>query len=649
MTSRPVEMSERVLTDARKRPIKALAEAIWNSLDAGADHAAVEFEFTDMGAISAITVVDDGAGMNRERADLDFHTYGDSWKARIDARTHNGRSIHGQRGQGRYDILNLGTGAQWSSVSEQIDGTTGWIVASLAVDDRRQYAVGEATPHAGSTGTTLRIANVTEDADRELNRLDLADTLATDFALYLRQYPQVEITVGGDRVDPSVLHLDPADIEVTVGGVDDPVVVTVIEWRKRHKGTQRIHLCDSNGASLLDVAAELRSGDFNFTAYIRWDGFKDPNTSAGLAILGGDDAGARVYEAGREAVRGHVVKRAEAKRARLVEDWKQDKSYPFQEEPKDVPEEAVRKSFDVAAVAASPVLAGMDVEQRKFSMRLLKVAIETDPSALQTVLREVLRLPEEQVQEMAALFDHTSLGSMITATRNILNRLAFLSGLRTMVFVAESKKATTERRQLHRILERESWLFGDEWTLTASDETLRRVLVKHLRELGDEVEYSDVMPQSQAEGEVLIPDLVLSSSASSYSKHLEYLVVELKRPSVTLGKQELDQIEAYAIAVTDDEQFSQPNITWEFWLIGNNCNEYIERKLQTPGHPHGVALIAPKYRVHVRTWAEVISDSEHRHRFVQEALQARTDEQTGMAYLKQVHAALLPDVLKEPA
>lgn len=109
MTSRPVEMSERVLTDSRKRPVKALAEAIWNSLDAGADHVAVKFEYTEMEAISAITVTDDGTGMNRERVDLDFRTYGDSWKARIDARTHNDRSIHGQRGQGRYDILEART------------------------------------------------------------------------------------------------------------------------------------------------------------------------------------------------------------------------------------------------------------------------------------------------------------------------------------------------------------------------------------------------------------------------------------------------------------------------------------------------------------------------------------------------------------
>ncbi len=95
------------------------------------------------------------------------------------------------------------------------------------------------------------------------------------------------------------------------------------------------------------------------------------------------------------------------------------------------------------------------------------------------------------------------------------------------------------------------------------------------------------MPKSQAEGSVLIPDLVLSASASSYSKSREYLVVELKRPAVTLGKPELDQIEAYAIAITDDIQFNQLDVTWTFWLIGKDYDSYVDLKLRNPGKPNG--------------------------------------------------------------
>jgi hypothetical protein len=154
------------------------------------------------------------------------------------------------------------------------------------------------------------------------------------------------------------------------------------------------------------------------------------------------------------------------------------------------------------------------------------------------------------------------------------------------------------------------------------------------------------MPDSHAGGILLIPDLVLSGSASSYSKSREYLVVELKRPSVILGKEELDQLEAYAIAITDDEQFNQPAISWDFWLIGNGYDKYVERKLATPGNPHGCALIAPRFRVHVRSWAEVISEAEHRHRYVQRVLNATSDRDSGIQNLNSFHQNQLPDVMK---
>jgi hypothetical protein len=43
MATKSVEMSERLLKDSRKAPVKAIAEAIWNALDVGADRVTVEF------------------------------------------------------------------------------------------------------------------------------------------------------------------------------------------------------------------------------------------------------------------------------------------------------------------------------------------------------------------------------------------------------------------------------------------------------------------------------------------------------------------------------------------------------------------------------------------------------------------------------
>ncbi|BCB90863.1 ATP-binding protein [Phytohabitans suffuscus] len=464
MTTRPVEISGRILTDSRKPPIKALAEAIWNALDAGADHVRVDFEYDRLGAIQTIVVRDDGEGMSRERAGEGFDEYGDSWKRRTDARAHNGRTVRGQRGQGRYDLLRLGSTARWDSVAEQVDGTLGAIHVELRASDPHSYEITDPSPHSGPTGTTLRIADVTAAADKDLNRSDLAGLLAADFALYLRQYPDVGIQIGDIGIDP----------------------------------------CDASGAPILDVPDELRSGEILFAGHICWDGFKDSDTGAHPAILTGDAVGVRVYPASREAIAEQLERHALARQLQVVDDWKSEQSYPYDSEPTTPPEKVIRKAFDIVATAATPVLTRMSLEQRRFSMRMMRVAVETDPSAVQKIMREVLRLPEERVEEMAALFERTTPESIITTTHSVLNRLDFLAGLRSLVFEPRSRRATTERRQLHKILEREAWLFGDEWTLTASDETLRRVLLKHLHLLGEDVAYDDVMPRSQEGGQALV-------------------------------------------------------------------------------------------------------------------------------------------------
>lgn len=65
----------------RAEPVQALAELIWNSVDADASRVMVEFEFKDLAeGMSKIIVYDDGNGIPRDQAKLLFGHLGGSWK-----------------------------------------------------------------------------------------------------------------------------------------------------------------------------------------------------------------------------------------------------------------------------------------------------------------------------------------------------------------------------------------------------------------------------------------------------------------------------------------------------------------------------------------------------------------------------------------
>ncbi|MGC7260179.1 hypothetical protein RBA10_22585, partial [Mycobacteroides abscessus subsp. abscessus] len=87
-----------------------------------------------------------------------------------------------------------------------------------------------------------------------------------------------------------------------------------------------------------------------------------------------------------------------------------------------------------------------------------------------------------------------------------------------------------ERRQLHRILAHETWIFGEEWSLTGDDERLTKVLKKFLKNLGSDVELADLKEVRLEDGSDAIPDLVLGRRLQTNADSFEHLVVELKRP-----------------------------------------------------------------------------------------------------------------------
>jgi hypothetical protein len=80
--------------------VKALAEFVWNSLDADAQTVSVEFNRNVLGGIDSISVRDNGSGISSARAEHDFESLGESWKLKTHHTPVHSRAIHGKEGQG---------------------------------------------------------------------------------------------------------------------------------------------------------------------------------------------------------------------------------------------------------------------------------------------------------------------------------------------------------------------------------------------------------------------------------------------------------------------------------------------------------------------------------------------------------------------
>lgn len=648
MTNRVEVVAGATLLESLVRtPVTGICELIWNALDADAENVDVSVRKNALDGVDSVVVTDDGIGMNEERAALAFKNVGDSWKGNPGALSEKSRRLlHGKEGRGRYAAFGIGENATWTTVAEEITGGNAELVVLGTRADLKHFEISDPRPTASTTGTTVTISQPSSQAEKELLRVDdIRNKLLTTFAMYLQRYPEVSITWEGVRVDPSKAQVDIQDLTVaTPEGLEGKIVMTVIDWNLTNVA-RKIFLCDDAGSILHEVPARIQAPGAEFTAYVKWAGFAKPDANL-FFTEAGDSPAAEVLATAKVALKRHLDVRALAQERRIVTRWQSESVYPYKGEPANAREAAERQAFNLVALTAARIVdESKSTKVKKLSLRLIKEALESAPGSLHTVLHEVLNLPDERVEELRGLLERTTLATVISSSKQVGNRLDFLQGLQALVFDADSRKATLERRQLHRILAAETWIFGEEWALTGDDERLIAVLKKYLDKLGSDIELAKGDELKREDGRDAIPDLVLSKGLKTSKNEYENLVVELKRPSHDLTTQDVDQIRSYASTVANDERFQQPNVKWDFWLIGNTTKREVDDQRIQRNMPFGVVTQNDKYTVWVKTWAEVIGDAEHRHKFLQESLDYTTSHDHGIKFLQEKHADYLPDVL----
>lgn len=636
-----VDLDRHHLEGLAAQPTTAILELIWNALDADAGLVEVSFARNALDGVEEIRVTDDGHGMTHAEAITAFRTLGASWKLR-GTRTRSGqRALHGKHGRGRFRAGGIGQVMRWETVAEEEDQRS-LVTIEIGSDNLQHGQVSDPQPTDRPVGTKVVIAGISEHP-QGLGE-GTPDRLLAHLAIYLEQYHPTVI-YDRETIDPSAIQLDRTRYELELD--DQQPVLDIIEWARSFP--RALYLCNPAGMALGDLPPGIQAPGFYFTAYLRWEGFE--NETRVLTPELDAESGALI-DLARDHLRHHFRERSEDELRQQVEQWKTENVYPYGEESLTDTEEVARELFDVVAVTARDAVNAGEAPAKRLSLSLLRQAIEQDPGSLRRVLQEVLDLPEDKLQELDELLSQTTLASVISLSRSITNRLDFLKALEEMILDPELKGKVLERKQLHRILANETWIFGEEYALAADDESLRTALQRHIEILGRQELASEVLaePVEDPSGRTTaIVDLMLARSVPLSTRRREHLVVELKRPSVDVGAEEAQQIKDYAIAVARDERFEKADVQWDFIVVaGSLAGTVIEDARQ---HQRPLGLIASYEDDHVRvwakTWGEIIEDADHRLKFVQEHLGYDPSAQQAFRYLRERHAEFVPPAVAE--
>lgn len=631
--------------------INALSELIWNALDADATIISIEYVSTKIGGYESIIVKDNGSGLDYISAQDVFGKIGGSNKKTANF-SPSGRSYHGKEGKGRYKALALGDLVTFTS--RYHSNSLSDLKEFSIIVDRNRLSKSELTPSKNvtelnsETGFKVLIQNInTSNANQALDEKNRQE-LAQKFASYWINYQNFSILINGNKLEFESLIRNEFAVDGTsiiVDGFAYSIQFKIIEWN--YDMPKKTYLCNDKGVSFRELNLGIRS-PLPISIFIQSIIIEKLHKESRLDNIESNEWYNSLINEAKKVARKYVKDRLHRYSREFISDLKAKGLYPYKESSDgDLIEESKRQVFDIVTLQINeflPDFEKQDDKSKKFVLSLIKEALENNSSSLQTILKEVIELPTDKIDELADILKETSLSSMIDTMTEIKNRLSFIRGLEELVYNKDLSKNVLERKHLHKILVNETWIFGDEYTYGADDITLKNVLKEYIKHLGRE-DFEEIVNSENNDDLQIIPDVCLwKQFPLGQPGHKTNLIIELKKPTVDAGSVELTQIKNYATKIMKDNRFPKENTKWKFILITRKTKEDIEVELSQSYRQYGHVISNDSLDVYVFTWGQILNDAKARYEFIKNKLNVNLmDNEQNLDYLKSKYSEYLPN------
>ncbi len=604
-------------------PFEALTQIIHNSLDANASLIKISIKYNDLGALEWVRVIDNGSGIkqpNKENPMDPFLRRGYSEKKSGQTNIFN-RNYHGKNGEGRFKSYALGAQVEWLSKRE--DGTSCKIIGNYAEPQKFKYINDCDVSIIKSFGTIFTA--YANDRDIKLPEHDKLKSELERHFITIVDDERISIYLDEDKLSASE-HIDESDT-VTLNAPYADVEVKTVIWKQSSVDNNRLFWCDHSYNILKEDKLENTAKKTNCSLYIaskRVEAEKNKNT---LDLLASNPDFVEIERYARETKDAFLLKQSRLRSYDIINKLKEEKIYPYSDTPSSS-DQVARSLYDKIIVKINEKKPNVlkATETRQFIVTTVKVLLEREPEHFAKILQKLLNLTAEETGEFSNLLDETDLSNIIKTSSMVSNRLKFLESLRMLVY-GDISKNVKERSQLHKIVAREAWIFGEEYNLTASDKTFNNTI----SEIRNSVK--DFCGEYEVEGGDRIPDLFFTSK-QFYGQQQWALIVELKRPKVSIGKKEAQQIKDYYDIINECSEFSNWKI--DFLVISSE----IDSKVQTgeiKDKKTGLLKYSeenPLKKVYIKRWGDILDQNTYSYKNLKQSLDLDVDQNDGAQYIK---------------
>lgn len=625
-------------------PSAALSQLVSNGLDAGCSRVDITIEYADpeLGGPQKVIISDNGSGMTPESLEASFAVVGEHIEfGRL------GRDVIGSRGIGRFAVFALSSESDWTTVAEI---GVSRIRQSWKMDRELGIQVRSEPAPEMPTGTTVSFIPEDNDEVRKLFSTphNVRWNLFNAFASYLLRYGDgTQFWVNGERVNPDefVEHSETEDI-----GGEDGVPPAQLRHLLMGRQVSQPHTCmlhfSSNGATI--KSQPLPDENVGYRKYLGLvdSPYLSELTNTGKSELASFDDRFRALECEATGRAKKFIERLREDRSRtFIERLRSEPYYPYKK-ISTVVDAVSRHTYETVMVALDEEvgLSGMPAKILRVLSLLTKQLLHSEDLA--TVLTSVLDLKGDHVSKLAELLRTTNLSSIIAAAELLVNRIQFLNELNELVYGPRASYVK-ERRHLHKLVERHTWLFGEQFNLMGSDTSINHLIPTLRAQVADvndpEANVEDIPTEFRD-----IPDLYFMTTRwHQGEQYYQHLIVELKAPSQRIVPKHIDQLLRYADQIVSLPMFGQKDGSHKFTFVAVSAavSDSVKRFRYDKKREHGF-IGAPDGFVHdtelwALQWSDYIESRRKELNFLQEHIQTTVDPQD-LQYLKKVAGDILP-------
>lgn len=615
------------------KPWQAISELIWNGFDAGASEVRVSISDTDAHGTESVTVLDNGSGIEFRESSNNFRRFNDSLKAAS-------YDTHGSQGRGRLAFSTICNQASWYTRHLGEDALITVTSSNLSKVSGRSIKAESAHNllERLASGTCVELTNFKKNLpDSDL----LANDFSKEFGGHLILKPNRKLWLNDSQLKPQS-HLE----FCKSSSIDDNQFdIRLIRWKER-PGSEKsyTYFVNSDGKVLnRKHSSGNKKPEYHISVYVSSPVFESytPNR----------DSLSEPFESFLNSRSGRFLEKeikqfiADNYAAFLIDQadeqiskYESEGDFPSHQELSFAEREwrlgYVRSIIKSVIIKEPTLFVGSNKKQRRVIIRLLdRLAVSNENSGIFDIIESILDLDGPTMERFASQLHKSKLENIVNTIEVIQKRGHAVEQIKEIMDI--HYKEVLETPDLQSIVENNTWLFGASYeTLGAEEDSFTKAAEKLRLEIKDieDIDVGDLADGVTVEGAKKQVDLLLVRRQPQYDsngeKYYRCVIVEIKRPSVSLNDKHLQQLDKYASIISKYPAFQSDLTRFELILIGRtvsseafNINLRLESN-RVHGEP-GIITNTNKVKAYIKHWPRIFDEFRLSSEFVLERLKTQ--------------------------